>query len=110
MDDKRQLPGPNWQPIAFGCLWPVLAFLGTLVLGLVVTVLVVRSIPPEVPHPTEAYEGFGDAVTAAIHLFIGTLLSFLIALIVACFVAVRFSVEVKAEQREHDNAAGLASD
>jgi hypothetical protein len=52
------------------------------------TVLVVRAIPPEVPHPTEAYEGFGDAVTSLTYLFFGVVLSILVALFTGIFVAV----------------------
>src|SRR5581483_5588079 len=49
----------------------LLAFAVTLAAGLVVTVLVVRAIPPEVPHPTEASGGFGDAMLALIRVYIG---------------------------------------
>jgi hypothetical protein len=90
MDDNSRSPG---------CLWPTLAFVGTLALGLVVTVLVVRSMR-EVPHPTEAYEGFGDAAVALLRLLFGAGLSILIALFTGIFVAVRVGRKVEAEQRE----------
>ena len=62
----------------------LLAFAGTLAAGVVVTVLIVRAIPPEVPHPTEAYEGFGDGMMALVRFCLGAGLS----LIVACVVGV----------------------
>lgn len=57
----------------------LLAFAGTLAAGLAVTLLIVRAIPPEVPHPTEAYEGFGDAMTALFRFYLGAVLSLLVA-------------------------------
>jgi hypothetical protein len=59
-----------------------LAFVGTLATGVLVTVLIVRAIPPEVPHPTEAHEGFGDAMMALVRFCFGAGLSFLVACIV----------------------------
>jgi hypothetical protein len=78
---------------------------GTSALGLLVTVVVVRSVPPEVPHPTEAYEGFGDAVMAPFHMFVGVVVSILIALFTAILVAVRVSATVEAKQREQGASA-----
>jgi hypothetical protein len=98
-------PDPGRQPPLVGCLWPTVAFLGSLAFGLMVTVLVVRAIPPEAPHPTEAYEGFGDAVTALFGLFIGAVLSILVALFTAIFVAVHANAKMEPEQREQGGAA-----
>jgi flagellar biosynthesis protein FliR len=89
MATSTDSPVPGSQPPPVGCLVPTVAFFGSLAFGLVVTVLVVRAIPPEVPHPTEAYEGFGDAVTTLFNLIIGAALSILAALFTAIFVAVR---------------------
>jgi hypothetical protein len=78
-----------------GCFWPAIAglsgFLGSLVHGLALTVLVVRSIPPEVPNPTEAYEGFGDAMMRMIWLHLGSGASFLLALMIGLAVATSMS-------------------
>lgn len=52
-----------------------LAFAGSLTVGLGITVLVIWAIPPEVPNPTEAYEGFGDAVRALGLFGLGVILS-----------------------------------
>jgi hypothetical protein len=82
------------DPRTASCLWPVLAFLGSLALGLALTVVVIRSIPPEVPNPTEAYEGFGDAVMAMVLLVFGAVVSILVALVVAIIVAVRVNGKV----------------
>lgn len=60
------------------------AFAGTLVAGIAVTVLIVRAIPPEVPNPTEAYEGIGDAMLAQFWFYLGGGVS----LFVACSVGV----------------------
>jgi hypothetical protein len=74
-----------------GCLWPtvagLLAFLGSLVLGLVVTVLAIRPIPPEHPNPTEAYEGFGDYLQAKFWFEMGAGLSFVVAVLIGLMVA-----------------------
>ena len=59
----------------------LLAFALTLATGLAVTILILLAIPPQVPHPTEAYEGFGDAVTALLRLILGASVSILVALI-----------------------------
>jgi ABC-type Fe3+ transport system permease subunit len=64
-----------------------LAFLGSLFLGLALTFLVVRAISPEHPHPTEAYEGFGDAMMALFHFAFGAVLSLIASMIVAGIVA-----------------------
>jgi hypothetical protein len=66
-----------------------LAFLGSAVLGLAVTVLVVRSIAPEVPKPTEAYQGFGDYVLTLFWFHIGAGLSFVAAVGIGLAIAAR---------------------
>jgi hypothetical protein len=74
-----------------GCLWPViaglLAFLGSLVLGIALTVLVIRAIPPQVPNPTEAYEGFGDAMMAMLLFELGAGVSLMVAVLIGLAVA-----------------------
>lgn len=60
----------------------LVALAGTLVAGVAVTVLVVRMIPPDVPNPTEAYEGFGDALAALVRFYAGAVLSFVAACVV----------------------------
>jgi hypothetical protein len=57
----------------------VLAFLGNWILGIVVTVLVIRQIPPEVPNPEEAYEGIGDYFRGQVLFNLGTYFSFIAA-------------------------------
>lgn len=76
---------PSRRPVLAGAL----AFLGSLGLGLALTVLVVRAIPPKVPNPTEAYEGFGDAVMASFELAVGAALSLVVSMIFAAAVAAR---------------------
>jgi hypothetical protein len=70
--------------------WPViaatLAFFGSLALGLALTILIVRLIPATVPNPTEAYEGFGDAIMAENYLLIGVGLSLIGSISVAAAV------------------------
>lgn len=65
----------------------LLAFVGSWVTGVVVTVLVIRQIPPEVPHPTEAYEGFGDAMRALVLFYLGAGMAFLVAVVVGVAVS-----------------------
>jgi len=65
----------------------LVAFGATLAAGVLVTYWVVRAIPPEVPHPTEAYEGFGDAMTAASRFFLGAGASFVFAAVIGFVVA-----------------------
>ena len=66
-----------------------LAFLPCMGLGLVLTVLIVCTIPPKVPNPTEAYEGFGDAMMAIFYLAVGAAISLLLSTSVAAAVAAR---------------------
>jgi hypothetical protein len=96
METRSRKLQPVPQPAAEGflsdgCLLSalagVLAFLGSLAVGLVMTVIVVRSIPPTVPNPTEAYEGFGDYMMALFRFLFGALISFMVAVGVALVVA-----------------------
>jgi hypothetical protein len=73
---------PRWAVAAVTA--GLLAFAGTLAAGLAVTVLIVRAIPPAVPNPTEAYEGFGDAMMAQFRFCMGAGLSLLVACITGC--------------------------
>ncbi|MGH7169693.1 MAG: hypothetical protein ACRELF_00775 [Gemmataceae bacterium] len=66
-----------------------LAFLPCMAFGLVLTVLVVGAVPPKVPNPTEAYEGFGETMTAFFYLAVGAAISLLISTSVAAAVATR---------------------
>lgn len=66
-----------WPPAAM-----TIAFMATAAIGFGTTVLVVWSIPPKIPNPTEAYEGIADFVDALKGLGIGAILS-----IIAGFVA-----------------------
>lgn len=59
-----------------------LAFAASLAAGLAATVLVISFIPPTVPHPTEAYEGVGDALMAQLYLAAGGGVSLLVASVV----------------------------
>lgn len=72
----------------------------SLAVGLVATVLIVRGIPPDVPNPTEAYEGFGDAARAMFLFWVGAALSECAAivteLVVGAWVASR-TPEARAE-------------
>jgi hypothetical protein len=68
---------PRWGVVSVAA--GALAFAGSLFAGLVVTLLVVLAIPPEVPHPTEAYEGIGDALMAMFYFGIGAMLSLCVA-------------------------------
>jgi hypothetical protein len=71
--------------------WPVLAgaltFLGSLGLGLVVTIIVVRSTPP--PYPAEVNEAYADAMARLCHVAFGAAISLLVAAIAAGIVAAR---------------------
>ena len=73
-------------------LWAVtaglLAFVGSWLAGVVVVVLAIRQIPPDVPHPKEAYEGFGDALRVVFLFYLGVGLSFLVAVMVGVTVSV----------------------
>jgi hypothetical protein len=55
------------------------AFAGVFLLGAFVTLTVVRLIPMEVPHPTEAYEGFGDYMRKMIYFWMGISVSTIVA-------------------------------
>jgi hypothetical protein len=70
--------------------WPViaaaLAFFDSMARGLALTILVIRLIPAKVPNPTEAYEGFGDAIMLENYLLIGTGLSLIVSMSVAAVV------------------------
>jgi hypothetical protein len=65
-----------------------LAFLISLGILLGITILIVRAIPPRVPNPTEAYEGFGDAMIAGHYFLVGSLLSLPVAASIGATVAV----------------------
>ena len=71
---------PRWAVASLAA--GLLAFAGSLLAGLVVTILIVRAIPPEMSHPTEAYEGFGDALLAMFRFVIGATLSVSVAIVV----------------------------
>ena len=71
---------PSWAVASL--VAGLFAFAGSLVTGLVVTALIVRAIPPEVAHPTEAYEGFGDAIMAIFRFAVGAALSVCVAFVV----------------------------
>ncbi len=83
---------PRWlvAPVVAG----LLAFASSLAAGLALTLVAVRLIPPEVPNPTEAYEGIGDALTAAFYFGIGAVASlcaaFVIGLVIGERVAARW--------------------
>src|SRR5580704_9034432 len=66
-----------------GCLGPAVAglvtYLVTAAAGLIVTVWIVRSIPPEVPNPTEAFEALGDAINAMFYFMAGLVVSQFVA-------------------------------
>ena len=69
----------------------VLAFLACWAIGVGVTILIVRAIPPEVPNPTEAYEGFGDYMLATIRFFVGAVVSFVAAVVAGLLVSRRIA-------------------
>ena len=71
---------PRWAVASLAA--GLLAFAGTLLAGLAVTIVIVRAIPPEAAHPTEAYEGFGDALMSLIRFVIGVTLSVSVAIVV----------------------------
>ncbi len=83
---------PAPRPSVGRWLWAVtaglLAFFGSWIGGVVAVVLAIRQIPPDVPHPTEAYEGFGDAMRAVFLFYLGTGLSFLVATVVGMAISV----------------------
>jgi hypothetical protein len=90
MEDPGNTPGqPQFQPA--GRKWPALlgalTFLGSFAAGILLTILVIRAIPPKVAHPTEAYEGVGDAMMATYYLGIGAFLSFSVAFYLAIKIA-----------------------
>jgi ABC-type Fe3+ transport system permease subunit len=84
MEPERELSTAQ-RPSAI--LRGALAFFVTLAVGLALTAFVIRSIPPTVPHPTETYEGFGDALIATLFLYAGAALSLLLAGLVSAWVA-----------------------
>ena len=65
----------------------LVAFLGSLVLGIGLTVIAIRSIPPQVPNPTEAYEGFGDYMIAMLWFELGAGVSLAVAVLIGLAVA-----------------------
>jgi hypothetical protein len=69
----------------------VLAFAGSWAVGLLATVGLVLAIRPEVP-PTEAYEGFGDAVRALFFFGVGAVLSLCVALVLGLMVGERMAL------------------
>jgi len=75
---------PRW--VVISVVAGLLSFVGTLLVGLVVTILIIRAIPPDVPNPTEAYEGFGDAIKAMTYFGLGASLSLIIAGVVGMLV------------------------
>jgi len=72
-----------------GVLAGTLAFLFCIGLGLTLTVLVIDTISPKVPNPTEAYEGFGETMMAVFYLAVGAAISLLISTSVAAAIAMR---------------------
>lgn len=79
------------QRIVVPILAGFLGFLGSFVAGVVITVFIVWLIPPDVPHPTEAYEGFGDALRAMMIFGFGAVMSFIIAIPIGCQIGLRVS-------------------
>lgn len=65
----------------------ILAFFASWAAGVAITILIVRAIPPEVPNPTEAYEGFGDAIMGVFRFYVGTLISFVVAVVTGLLVS-----------------------
>lgn len=68
-------------------VWPPNAIVATFVfvmaVGIAITIIVGRSIPRQVPHPAEAYEGVADAFEGLIRFCFGVGLSFLAAFLCA---------------------------
>lgn len=91
-------------------LWAVtvglLAFLASWFVGVAVVVLIIRLIPPDVPHPTEAYEGIGDYYRAMFLFYLGTGLSFLVAVVVG--VAVSMWVAYRGVNNKRAEAGSIA--
>jgi hypothetical protein len=85
---------PNGQP-ARGRLWAMtaglLTFLASRAAGVGITILVVRSIPPKVAHPTEVYEGIEDYFDALFRFGLGVVLSFGAAVVVGVVVSTRIA-------------------
>jgi hypothetical protein len=81
--------GTYSRSLLAGCVWPTLAFLGVLALGLAATILVVRAIPPTVPQPTEANEAFANGIDALMHFIAGAIGSFAAAFFIGILVAAR---------------------
>ncbi len=79
MSDQSEHTPTTPGPKSHGCIWPVLAggvvYFITAAIGLAITVTIVRQTPPEFSNPTEAYEGFGDMMTAVSSLAIGLVVS-----------------------------------
>ena len=74
-----------------GCLIVAAACLLTFVAGIGTTVLIERSIPPEVPNPTEAHEGFGDFIMAVARFFLGVAASLVAAVVAGAIVSSRLA-------------------
>lgn len=64
----------------------IFAFASVFSTSMSIVFLVIWMIPPAVPHPTEAYEGIGDALILHAILTGGAVISFCLA-IVAAFIA-----------------------
>jgi hypothetical protein len=79
----RGLVPPQWLVASMAA--GLIAFICTFTAGVTVTVLIIRAIPPDEPNPTEAYEGFGDAVEALFRFFWGSGLSLLAACVVGLY-------------------------
>lgn len=78
---------PSWRtasPLLGGGLAALLSFF----LGIGITILVIRSIPLEVPNPTEAYEGVGDYLMTMFRFTLGCFVSLSVSMFVGFVVAV----------------------
>jgi hypothetical protein len=83
-DEIQPTPALVWPGRALkGCL----AFLATLTFGAVVTVVIIRAIPPEVPQPKGDFDGLGDYLRTLMILCVGATLSFTVSVAVGVVVA-----------------------
>jgi Na+/proline symporter len=89
-----------------GCVWPILAFLGSLALGLAATILIVRAISPTVPHPTEANEAFANGIEALMRFVFGAIVSFVAAFLIAAVVAARVNKEAEPNREQCESGPG----
>lgn len=76
----RSVLPPRWAVVSIAV--GLVASAVSLLVGLGVTLLVIWLIPPIVPNPTEAYEGFGDAVLTFFYFGVGAVVSLCVAMCV----------------------------